>query len=72
MDKWVPEKIQLETSLEAKTVKLKLSYFRHVMRRHGFLAKTTILGKREMELIAIRSSPAYCYGTTRSRAVPVP
>lgn len=46
MKKWVPEQIKPEISLEAKTTKMKLPHFGHIMRQ-GALAKTMMLGKSE-------------------------
>ena len=36
MNEWVLEQINPELSLEAKIIKLRLSYFGHIMRRHVF------------------------------------
>ena len=47
MNRWVLEQIKPEISLEAKMTKLKLSYFRHIMRRQGVLENATMLGKME-------------------------
>ena len=41
------EQIKPETSLEAKMTKLKLSYFRYILRRQGSLEKTVMLVKIE-------------------------
>lgn len=46
-NKWVPEQINPETSLEAKRAKLKLSYLGHIMRRQGFLEKMVMLGEKK-------------------------
>ena len=43
----VLEQIKPETSLEGKTTKLKLSYFRHLRRRQGSLEQSVVLGKME-------------------------
>lgn len=32
-NKWVPEQIKPEASMEVKMIKLKLSYFGHIMRK---------------------------------------
>ena len=40
-------KIRPELSLEAKMLKLKLSYFGHIMRRQDSLEKTLMLGRVE-------------------------
>lgn len=50
-----PEQSKPTTSLEAKMTKLKLSYFRHNMRRQDSLEKTVILGK--IEVSRKRGSP---------------
>lgn len=47
INKWVPEQSKLEASVEAEMTKLKLSYFRHTMRRKGSLEKTITLGNIE-------------------------
>lgn len=47
MNKWFLEQIKPGTSLEAKLAKLKLSYFRHIMRSQRSLEKTVMLGKTE-------------------------
>ena len=47
MNKWVLEQIKPELSLEAKMIKLRLSYFGHIMRRQDSLEKTIMLGKVE-------------------------
>ena len=44
-NKWVPEQIKSVLSLEAKMMKLRLSYFGHITTRHGSLEKPIILGK---------------------------
>ena len=41
------KEINPECSLEGMTLKLKLQYFGHVMRRTDSLEKTTMLGKTE-------------------------
>ena len=41
------EEISPEYSLEGLTLKLKLQYFGHLMRRTGSLEKTLMLGKNE-------------------------
>ena len=46
MKNWVLENIKLETSLEVKMTKLKLSYFGDIMRKQGSLEKI-ILGEIE-------------------------
>ena len=43
----VPEKVWLETSLEAKIREPKLLYVGHILRRLGSLEKTVMLGQRE-------------------------
>lgn len=47
MNEWVPEQIKPETSLESKMTKLKLSSFRHILRRQGSLEKTLMPGEIE-------------------------
>ena len=47
MNKWVLEQIKPELLLEAKMIKLRLSYFGHIMRRQDSLEKTIMLGKVE-------------------------
>ena len=47
MNKWVLEQIKPELSLEAKMIKLRLSYFGHIMRRQDSLEKTIMPGKVE-------------------------
>ena len=47
MNKWVLEQIKPELSLGAKMIKLRLSYFGHIMRRQDSLEKTIMLGKVE-------------------------
>ena len=42
-----PEQIKPELLLEAKMIKLRLSYFGHIMRRQDSLEKTIMLGKVE-------------------------
>lgn len=44
-NRWVLEQINSETSTEAKMTKVKLSYFRHNVRRRGSLEKTIMSGK---------------------------
>ena len=46
-NKWVPEQINPEQSLEAKMTKLRLSYFGHIKRRQDLLEKTIMLGNVE-------------------------
>ena len=46
-NKWVLEQIKRELSLEAKMIKLRLSYCGHIVRRQDSLAKTIMLGKIE-------------------------
>ena len=46
-DKWVLQQIKPETFLDTKVTEWKLSYFRHIMRKQGFLQKTIILRKIE-------------------------
>ena len=43
-NKWVPEQIKPEISLEAIMTKLKLSYFGHIKKRQDSLEKTIMLG----------------------------
>ena len=45
INKWVLEQIKPEQSLEAKMLKLRLSYFGHIMRSQDSLEKTIMLGK---------------------------
>ena len=40
LNKWVLDHIKLELSLEAKTKKLRVSYFGHIMSRKGSQEKT--------------------------------
>ena len=47
MNKWVLHQIKPEFSLEAKMMKLRLSYFGHILRRQDSLEKTIMLGKVE-------------------------
>ena len=47
VNKWVLEQIKPELLLEAKMIKLRLSYFGHIMRRQDSLEKTIMLGKVE-------------------------
>ena len=47
MDKWVLEQINPEQLEEAKMIKLRLSYFGHIMRRQDSLEKTIMLGRAE-------------------------
>ena len=47
MNKWVLEQMKCETFLETEITKLKLSYFRHVVRRQGSSEKTIVLGKQK-------------------------
>ena len=49
MNKWVLEQIKPGTLLEVKMTKLKLSSFRHIMRRLGSLDKTIVLGKEDSQ-----------------------
>ena len=46
-NKWVQDQIKSELSLEAKNLKLRLSYFGHIMRRQDSLEKTAMLRKVE-------------------------
>ena len=45
MNKWVLEQIKPELLLRAKMIKLRLSYFGHIMKRQDSLEKTIMLGK---------------------------
>ena len=45
MNKRVLQLIRPNTELEANVTTLKLSYFRRIMKRHGSLEKTMMLGK---------------------------
>ena len=45
MSKWVPEQIKPELPLEAKMIKLRLSYFGLIVRRQDALEKTIMLEK---------------------------
>lgn len=47
MNRWVPEHIKPETLLKAKMTKLKLSYFKQLMRKQGSLGKTIVLREKE-------------------------
>lgn len=44
-NEWVPEHMKPEISLEAKMMKLKLSFLGHIVSRQGSLEKITMLGK---------------------------
>lgn len=46
MNNWVLEHIRPKTSLDEKMTKLKLAYFKHMMRRQYSLEKTIMLGKK--------------------------
>ena len=47
INKWVLEQIKADLSLEAKIIKLRLSYVWHIMRRQDSLEKAIMLGKAE-------------------------
>lgn len=49
--KGVLEQIKLKTLLEAKMIKLKLSYFGHIMRKSGFFrnVKNAVRNKSQQE-----------------------
>lgn len=49
MDKWVPERMKPETSLEDKRTEWKLSYFGHVARRQGSSDEMLTLGKQRWQ-----------------------
>ena len=48
LDQWVLEQIKPQLSLQAKMIKVRLSYFAHTMRRQVSLEKTIMLGKVEV------------------------
>ena len=47
MNKWALDQIKPELSMEAGMLKLRLSYFEHIIRRQDPLEKIIMLGKVE-------------------------
>ena len=47
MDKWVLEQIKPELLMKTKMIKLRLSFFEHIMRKQDSLEKAIMLGKVE-------------------------
>ena len=62
----VLKEINLEYSLEGQTLKLKLQYFGHPMRRTDSLEKTPMLGKIEGRRKSVRQRMRWLDGTTDS------